>query len=96
MVRMRKTKVFGWTGYRTKCPPGLNGSRQTREICATTSIKMLCEILGCKKSELFCLSETGNDQEVRLAMAAPGAVFWRSNSLFGKPEDANWTRVAGR
>jgi hypothetical protein len=93
---MRKTKVYGWNGYRSECPPALNGSCQTREICATTSIKRLCEILGCMKSELLCLSETSNTQECRLAMAAPGAVFWRPNSILGTPTDEHWTRVAGR
>jgi hypothetical protein len=93
---MRKNKVYGWTGYRYDCPPALNGSCQTREICATTSIKRLCEILGCMKSELLGLSETGNAQENRLAMAEIGTVFWRPNDHAGNPSDESWTRAKGR
>jgi hypothetical protein len=90
MERVRKTKVYGWHGYRSECKPALNGSLQTREICATTSIKKLCEILGCRQSDLLCLSETGNDEEVRTAMADKGQVFWHG---LNEIKPYTWTRV---
>lgn len=95
-MRPTKIKVYGWMGYRVNCPPALNGSCQTREICATTSMKRLCEILGCKKSELLNLTETGNDDECRIALASPGVIFWRSNSILGKASDDSWTRTTER
>lgn len=96
MERVRKHKVYGWNGYRADCPSALNGSQQTREICAATSVKKLCEILGCTKSELLCLSETGNELEVQIAMKEPGVVFWRSNSIIGKATAESWTRSTKR
>lgn len=96
MERVRKHKVYGWQGYRSECPPAPNGSQQTREICAATSMNKLCEILGCKKSELMNLGETGNEQEIRLAMKEPGVVLWRSINVLGKTTDESWTRSRNR
>ena len=70
----RELKVYGWRSFRMECPPAPNGSRQTREIIAAHSVAEVCRLTGVRRSEV---SETGNEEEVRVAMKDPGVVFWR-------------------
>lgn len=69
-----KLKVYGWLFHRAEAK---NNSQQTREICAATSMREVGRITGQKVSNLFNLCETGNDEELRVALAEPGIIFWR-------------------
>ena len=75
---MRRLKVYGWLGWRNECEPAANGNHQTREIVAATSLKEAARIVGEKGPwALNCVCETGNPEEVTLAMSKPGTVFWQ-------------------
>lgn len=76
MARTQKLKVYGWQGWRTACPAAPNGSRTTRDICATTSMKRCRELAGNPRGGLFNLCETGNAEEIATAMAEPHVIFW--------------------
>ena len=70
-------KVFAWEGFRDEAQPRPNGSRQTREVLAARSAAEAMRISGQSRhffKEYVC--ETGNDEEVRVAMSKPGTVFW--------------------
>jgi hypothetical protein len=76
---MKALKVYGWQDHRCECKP----RTQTREICAAHSMAEVARIAGYRRaSQMFNLCETGNDFEIKTAMAKPGAVFWRSISCF--------------
>lgn len=71
-------KVYGYTGWRHDCPPARNGSRQTREIVAARSAAEAARLFGISPWRLRSYGcETGNADEIRVAMSKPGAVFWR-------------------
>lgn len=75
----RKLKVYGWIGWRNEAKPMANGSHQTREVMATTSMAVVARALGKKRpSQVFNLCETGNDGECAVALAEPGVIFWRA------------------
>lgn len=62
-------KVYGWRGHRGK---------QTREIVAARSAAEVRRITGMSRGDWeFSGCETGNDEEIALAMTKPGIVFWR-------------------
>lgn len=74
---MRLLKVFGWQGWRSECPPALNGNKQTREVVAAKSKAEVARIAGKKyANQLFNLGETGNSLELQLALSKPGVIFW--------------------
>lgn len=85
----RRLKVYGWTGHRFECPPAPNGSHQTREIVAASSVAEVMRLSGRRRSGLFNICETGNDEEIATAMAEPGVVFWRGINDWRGP----WTRT---
>lgn len=96
MSRARKLKVYGWTGIRQECPPAANGSRQTREVVATTSKKEAARLVDPERSwmrpSLSEIGETGNAEEIEMAMAEPGVVFWCPLDASYRP-DPEWRRA---
>lgn len=75
---MRPLKVWGWVGWRAECPPSPNGGHQTREIVAAHSF---AEVVRLADTTAYYLRNhgcvTGNVEEVAIATASPGIVFWR-------------------
>lgn len=78
-------RVYGYTGSRLECPPARNGSLQTREIVAARSFVAAARAFGKSPSSLrpWC-SETGNAEELSIAFAKPGVVFWRPLDFYGE------------
>jgi len=73
----RKLTVYGWVGYRRECPKAANGGQQTREVVAATSQKAAARAAGEEQPRrLFNLGTTENEEEIEVAMAHPGVVFW--------------------
>lgn len=75
-MSIKRLKVYGGGGMRPECPYAENRHGQTREIVAASSETAALRILkpfGVRKGYLC---ETGNPEEVALAMSEPGAVFW--------------------
>lgn len=74
-----KLKVYG-IGWMGKC----------RRIVATTSKKKAAELIGTTFYHFNEYgSETGNEEEVKLAMSKPGTVFEREDWIARKP----WAEV---
>jgi hypothetical protein len=74
---MKQLKVYGWTGYRTEAEASPNGMQQTREIVAATSVAQVMRISGKTRHYLTNYGgETGNTEELRVALAEPGIIFW--------------------
>ena len=74
----RKLKVYGWQGWRNEAMNERHARYQTREIMAAPSQSAVARAAGFKRaSQLFNLCETGNDEELRVALAEPGVIFWR-------------------
>lgn len=72
---MRSLKVYGWVGFRTR-KEGHAG--QTREIVAAKSMAEAARVAGIKPHYLRTYGcETGNPEELRVALADPGVVYWR-------------------
>ncbi len=68
--RPSEMRVYGWQGWK--------GATATREIVCARSKAAVARIAGVKSpSRLFNLTETGNAEELRVARAKPGVVFWR-------------------
>lgn len=86
----RSVKVYGWYGHRRECPPAANGSRQTREIVAASSIAGAMRLTGERRSNLWDICETGNQHEIETAMAEPGVVFWKPLYNY---KSGGWTAV---
>lgn len=68
-----KLKVYGWITF-TPGAPGNGG--QVRAVCAAKSAAEVARIAGVRRpSELFNLSDTGNDREIRAATLHPGKIL---------------------
>jgi hypothetical protein len=88
----KKLKVYGWIGWRRKCPPAPNGSQQTREICAASSKAAVARLLGEKDPrQIYNLCETGNEEEIAKALPKPNVVFW--HPLDERPVDRKWRKA---
>jgi hypothetical protein len=87
--RHRELRVYGTTSFRSACPPAPNGSHQTREIIAAHS-KTAAKRLAGWDVALSEVCETGNEEELATAMAAPGVLFW---SPLNARLPRTWTRV---
>jgi hypothetical protein len=78
-MRQQKLKVYGWTALireRERQQLGLQPwHRQCRAIVAATSLREVGELLGTSHRRLFNLCETGNAQELAVALAKPRAFF---------------------
>lgn len=73
----RKLKVYRWQGFRSECPATANGLSQTEEIMAASSMAEVYSLVGRTRSHFFNIGETGNKEQVRVAMAEPRVVFWK-------------------
>lgn len=83
--------VYGWIGYRPEARPAPNGSRQTREIVAARSVTEVMRLTGRTRRELTWNGDwTSNAEEIRVASAEPGVVFWRGLD----DRDGTWNRAA--
>ena len=82
-----KLKVYGWQSFRSRI--GRHG--QTREIIAAKSKAQAARASGNgKPRRMFNLCETGNDDELKTALAEPLVVFWRPLDQLDK--DRKYTR----
>ena len=73
-----KLKVYGWIGVRSACEPSANGSQQTREIVAAPSLAQVMRLTGLSRSYLTNYGcETGNEEELLVALGKPGTIFWQ-------------------
>lgn len=89
----RPLKVFGYTGYRQAARIENNMLGQTREIIAATTKAEAFRKSGLTKARFDCMvSETGNDEEVAIAMASPGTVFWQPHNY--RARTCEWTAIA--
>lgn len=68
-------KVYGWDSFRHPTP---TSRVQTREIVAAKSMEEVARIVGVKSPKSLDLCETGNEEEIRVAMAEPGVIFWQN------------------
>lgn len=85
---MRKLKVYGFIGHYRKMPAWVaSHKRQSREIIATTSMKRAAQIYNDRASRIFNLCETGNEGEIKIAMAKPHTVFWQPLDSVGEHLD---------
>lgn len=88
-------KTYGWQGNRFECPPAPNGGQQTREIVAATSAAAAARAAGLQRaSQLWNLGVTGNADEIALAQASPGTVYWQP-LVSGRPS-TGWTEAGGK
>lgn len=69
-------KVFGWRGWRTEAKAARNGSNQTREIVAARSKAAAARAAGMTPRDMEPV-QTANMEEMLVALAKPGTVFWR-------------------
>ena len=84
-------KVYGWSGWRAEAKPAANGSRQTREIAAAKSVAEILRITGMTRADWkWSGGETGNDEEIQLAMSEPGTVFWSELDITAT--ERNWRK----
>jgi hypothetical protein len=75
---MRRLKVYGWLGMRSEAVTERNHHGQTREIVAAHSLAEVARITGLSRYTLSSYGgETGNKQEIELAMSKPGTMFWK-------------------
>jgi hypothetical protein len=89
-TQKQKLKVYGWTGARRGQVPGHG---QTREIIAAKSAAEARRITGINAyTWRQSADETGNEQELAVALAKPGVVFWQPlNRIDGE----EWSEVTG-
>lgn len=67
-------KVYGWSSFRPECR---SRSHQTREIVAAASRASAARTAGItSRGELAEMCETQDGEELGLALADPGVVFW--------------------
>ena len=83
----RPLKVYGWVGWHKDAP---GPHRQTREIVAAHSKAEAMRLGGLTRREFeHSGCETGNEEELRVALAEPGVVFWHGYSEY---RDVVWRR----
>lgn len=77
-------KVYGWIAIRRDLKPVHDHWQpQSRDICAAHSKAECARIAGVRGPwQLWNLAETGNPEEVALAMAKPGVIFYRAAGWF--------------
>lgn len=77
---MRSLKVYSWKDHRK--------GGQVYAIVAASSKAEVARLTGHQRpSQLSDLQETGNETEIKVAMARPGVIHWVS--LRG-PQDDDW------
>ena len=71
---MRKLKVYGWQGWVT----GAGHHGQVCMLAAAPSKAATARLIGEKRaSRLFNLCETGNDEQITVALAHPNRALYR-------------------
>lgn len=74
----RKLKVYGISSIRRECPKEENRHQQVRNIVAAPSMKEASRLLGMPYNHMRTMaSETGNEEELALALSKPGTIFWK-------------------
>ena len=74
---MAKLKVYGFTKWRAAAIPAPNGNRQTRNVVAAHSVAEVMRLADMSRNDYnLSGSETGNADEIAVAMSEPGVVFW--------------------
>lgn len=87
-------KVFGYTGYRMKALTKRNAHGQTDEVIAAASKAEAHRKSGLARSAFDrTVHEVIKPQEVAMAMASPGTVFWRPLNPFARTGD-EWFAIA--
>ncbi|ULD38853.1 hypothetical protein [Rhodococcus qingshengii] len=77
----RSLKVYGWRGFRD--------GTQSREVIAAESIADVLRRAGITRADWkWSGGETRNPEEVAIATANPGTVFW--HPLDEHPTDRAW------
>ena len=73
----KKLKVYGFTMNRHEAIRAANGNQQTRNVVAAHSVAEVLRLSGMTRSDYNWRGcETGNADEIAVAMAEPGVVFW--------------------
>lgn len=68
-------KVYSWTAYHIRDVPRQRYIHTFRCIVAAKSKAEVMRLTGCTKAGLFNLGEACNEEDVALALSAPGTVF---------------------
>lgn len=85
----KKLKVYGVLLWVHDCPPAPNGSKQARCIVAAPSKAAAARALNCTIGHLNTYgSVTGNEYEIKAAMAQPGIALWTEDRH--QPQKAVW------
>lgn len=75
----RTLKVYGSKpACRPYVPRSLSPHQQVRHIVAARSMAEALRLLGTSRGYT---SETGNEDEIRAAMAQPGVVLWQAHRI---------------
>lgn len=91
MAKITIYKVYTWQGFRNEIS---HHHRTTTEIVAATSGAAAARAAGFDRPrQLFNFCETGNDEDIKQAMIAPGTVFWRPIDQI--PRERKWTKARG-
>jgi len=92
---VKHLKVYGYIGSRGECPAAPNRGKQTREIVAAYSFAAATRAVLAQSSGWSTYSlrqfmdETGNNEELEVAITKPGTVFWRPLDHHG---EIKWLR----
>lgn len=70
-------KVYLWLGHAPEGHPERPWVTQCDCIVAAKSKAEVGRILGFDPRRLFNLEETGNAEQIEVATAKPGTIFWR-------------------
>lgn len=86
----RPLKVYAWQGHRPGAHPDTPWNNCTTEVCAAPTVAAVLRATGnTRRSQLFNLGTTGNENDIAVAMAEPGVVFWRGID----DRNGEWKRV---
>lgn len=83
-------KVYSWQGFRRG--PGIRpGGVTTREIVCAKSKREARALQGVFRVPLLEIGESAQPEEIAMASARPGVVFWRD--IDRRSPHAEWTAV---
>lgn len=88
----RPLKVFAYTGHRIAAYGPRNVHGQTREVIAATTKTEAHRKSGLARSAFDrTVCETGIEEEIAVATANPGVVFWQPHNRPAR--DGTWRQV---
>lgn len=91
---MKALKVYGWTSF---YPPGFGPpgrQRNCRCFVAAASKAEVYRLTGKKPHDFYEVVESGNEQELEVALGEPGVVFiW--DAVNYAPRDRKAVRLEG-